>query len=78
MFFVFFFPLVPETFRFKAKYHPEECGKRLDESRQGLKKRLSVFLDLLNTTYVENVTVDMDKGPELVRFLDAGQYCQLC
>ncbi|KAK3577793.1 hypothetical protein CHS0354_000209 [Potamilus streckersoni] len=56
---------------FKSKYHPEECEKRQKEVITALKKRCNVFLELLDGTYFENISVDTEKHELLVKLLDA-------
>lgn len=69
----FIFACCHDFFRFKSKYHPEECGKRNDEARKALKKRAEVFSKLFNIGKVEQVSVDLDKSTEMVKLLDAGE-----
>ena len=59
-------------YRFKAKYHPEECDKRKSDHRAALKRRADIFHRLMQLNYIENVTCDLDKYDGLVRLLDAG------
>ncbi|XP_070533414.1 serrate RNA effector molecule homolog isoform X2 [Ptychodera flava] len=56
---------------FRAKYHPDECGKRKEESLKALKNRRDVFLDLLEKGWLDKFTLDFDKQDEVVKFLDA-------
>uniref|UniRef100_T1JCQ9 Serrate RNA effector molecule homolog n=1 Tax=Strigamia maritima TaxID=126957 RepID=T1JCQ9_STRMM len=55
---------------FKSKYHPEECGKRLTDQMSGLKKRLQVFMELMDKNMMD-VSIDADKSDEIVKILDA-------
>ena len=57
--------------RFRSKYHPEEFEKRKAEQTAALKKRLSVFLDLLNNHWIDSVSVDVEKANQIIRLLDA-------
>ena len=60
--------------RFKSKYHPEECEKRKEEACQALRRRADVFNKLFEMGRVAAVSVDLDKGTDLVKVLDAGKY----
>ena len=59
--------------RFKAKYHPEECGKRQEELKNALENRADVFSKLLANGFVDNAPVDLDKCDDLIKLLDAGE-----
>ncbi|XP_045596683.1 serrate RNA effector molecule homolog isoform X3 [Procambarus clarkii] len=56
---------------FKAKYHPEECVKRKDEQLANLKRRVSVFTELLEANRMENISVDADQSDQLLKLLDS-------
>ncbi|CAF3704229.1 unnamed protein product [Rotaria sordida] len=56
---------------FKYKYHPDEYPKRREEQRQIIKKRLDVFMELYNKSYLDDVSVDVENQRALTRFLDA-------
>ncbi|XP_014609079.1 PREDICTED: serrate RNA effector molecule homolog isoform X1 [Polistes canadensis] len=56
---------------FKIKYHPEESLKRKEEQLAALKKRVEVFIDMLQTEEVDNVSVDAEQADALLRLLDA-------
>lgn len=62
---------LPSLDRFRSKYHPEEYEKRKTEQTNALKKRLSVFLDLLNNQWIDSVSVDVEKANQIIRLLDA-------
>lgn len=55
---------------FRLKYHPEDSVKRKDEQMKALKRRVEVFLELLNSGKLENVSVDSGKTTDLVKLLD--------
>ncbi|CAF1060343.1 unnamed protein product [Rotaria sordida] len=57
---------------FKYKYHLDENSKRREEQRQIIKKRLDIFMDLFNTDYPNNLSVDIENQCELIKFLDVG------
>ncbi|XP_067139993.1 serrate RNA effector molecule homolog isoform X2 [Centruroides vittatus] len=56
---------------FKSKYHPEECGKRRADQVAALKKRLDVFLELLDKDAIDAVSIDVEKSDQIVHLLDA-------
>jgi len=60
--------------RFKSKYHPEECEKRQDEVRHALKRRCEVFFELMKKGFMDNVTCDTEQHEGIVKLLDAGMY----
>ena len=60
-------------FRFKAKYHPEECEAKREESKAALKKRAEVFVKLFTSKKVEEVSVDLERQEDLTKLLDAGK-----
>ena len=56
--------------RFKLKYHPEESLVRKEEQINYLKKRVEVFLELLNVGEITSVTVDTTNTDQLLKLLD--------
>lgn len=58
--------------RFKFKYHPEDSGKRKEDINAALKRRCQVFIDLLEQSRIDNVSLDVEKDEEIVKVLDAG------
>ncbi|XP_017793039.1 PREDICTED: serrate RNA effector molecule homolog [Habropoda laboriosa] len=56
---------------FKIKYHPEESVKRKDEQVAALKKRVEVFLEMLDVEEIDKVSVDADQADILLHLLDA-------
>ncbi|XP_077867371.1 serrate RNA effector molecule homolog [Saccoglossus kowalevskii] len=56
---------------FRSKYHPEEFGKRKEESLKALKNRKDAFFDLYYKQWLDAFSVDADKQDDIVRFLDA-------
>jgi hypothetical protein len=67
----FFFDAHKEEEWFKSRYHPDESSKRKDEYRSGIKRRLTIFMELYEKGYLENVCVDMDNYESLKKFLCA-------
>lgn len=58
---------------FRSKYHPDDITARKAESLAALKTRLTVFLFLLDNNWLENVSLDMDHAPAIIKLLDAGE-----
>ncbi|XP_029381896.1 LOW QUALITY PROTEIN: serrate RNA effector molecule homolog [Echeneis naucrates] len=56
---------------FRSKYHPDDITARKAESLSALKTRLGVFLFLLDNSWLDNVSLDMDHGPTIIKLLDA-------
>ncbi|KAG7257174.1 hypothetical protein CRUP_004548, partial [Coryphaenoides rupestris] len=56
---------------FRLKYHPEEMVKRRAESQAALKSRLGVFLFLLDNGWLDNLSLDMEHAPVIIKLLDA-------
>ncbi|XP_017762257.1 PREDICTED: serrate RNA effector molecule homolog isoform X2 [Eufriesea mexicana] len=56
---------------FKIKYHPEESVKRKEEQVAALKKRVEVFLEMLEVEEIDKVSVDADQADALLHLLDA-------
>ncbi|KAJ3660266.1 hypothetical protein Zmor_004722 [Zophobas morio] len=54
---------------FRLKYHPEDSVKRKEEQMAALKKRVEVFLDLMNSGKLA-VSVDCAKTNDLLKLLD--------
>ncbi|XP_060635793.2 serrate RNA effector molecule homolog isoform X3 [Anolis sagrei] len=56
---------------FRSKYHPDEAGRRKQESHSGLQNRLSVFLYLMDNGWFEGLQLDIDKATAIIKVLDA-------
>ncbi|XP_030580921.1 serrate RNA effector molecule homolog [Archocentrus centrarchus] len=56
---------------FRSKYHPDDIAARKAESLAALKTRLGVFLFLLDNNWLDNVSLDMDHAPAIIKLLDA-------
>lgn len=56
---------------FRSKYHPDDIRVRRAESQSALKTRLDVFLFLLENHWLEDLSLDMNHGPKIVKLLDA-------
>ncbi|XP_060535540.1 serrate RNA effector molecule homolog isoform X2 [Cylas formicarius] len=55
---------------FRLKYHPEDSIRRKQEQAAALKRRLEVFIDLLNAGKIESTTVDCARTTDLLKLLD--------
>jgi len=56
---------------FRSRYHPDEYAKRKQEVSDAINKRLSVWDFLLTSKFIKDLSVDLDKTGELIRYLDA-------
>ncbi|XP_065652189.1 serrate RNA effector molecule homolog [Hydra vulgaris] len=65
-----FFVLQKDKEWFKEKYHPIESSARKAVIRNGLRKRLRVFLDLYEAGYIDNVSLNIIATSEVLKFLD--------
>jgi len=57
---------------FRSRYHPEEFSKRKQEVADGINKRKEVWEYLMQSKFMKDLSVDLDKTGEILRFLDAG------
>uniref|UniRef100_A0A8C4ZR41 Serrate RNA effector molecule homolog n=1 Tax=Gadus morhua TaxID=8049 RepID=A0A8C4ZR41_GADMO len=58
---------------FRMKYHPEDMVSRRAESQAALKSRMGVFLFLLENGWLDNMSLDMEHAPKIIKLLDAGR-----
>ncbi|KAK5848046.1 hypothetical protein PBY51_005700 [Eleginops maclovinus] len=56
---------------FRSKYHPDDITAKRAESLSALKTRLSVFLFLLDNSWLDSLTLDMEQAPAIIKLLDA-------
>ncbi|CAH1247279.1 SRRT [Branchiostoma lanceolatum] len=56
---------------FRSKFHPDECGLQKQEYLDATRKRFDVFMELLQTGWLDKVTVDLDKSEDITKLLDA-------
>ncbi|KAK5618384.1 hypothetical protein CRENBAI_019214 [Crenichthys baileyi] len=56
---------------FRSKYHPDDITARKAESLAALKTRQAVFMFLLDNNWLDNVSLDMEHEPALIKLLDA-------
>ncbi|XP_022920645.1 serrate RNA effector molecule homolog isoform X2 [Onthophagus taurus] len=55
---------------FRLKYHPEDSVKRKEEQMAALKKRVTVFMDLLNSEKLSTISIDYSRTNDLLKVLD--------
>lgn len=58
--------------RFRSKYHPDESGKRKAEAHAALQNRLNAFQYLMENGWFDNISMDIDRAPQILKILDAG------
>ncbi|CAL8276179.1 unnamed protein product [Arctogadus glacialis] len=56
---------------FRSKYHPVEMERLAVESRGSLQNRLNVFLFLMENSWLDNVSLDIDRAQAITKVLDA-------
>ncbi|XP_036436679.1 serrate RNA effector molecule homolog isoform X2 [Colossoma macropomum] len=56
---------------FRSKYHPDEAGKRKAEAHAALQNRLNVFTYLMENSWFDGVSMDIDRAPQILKILDA-------
>ncbi|XP_069042852.1 serrate RNA effector molecule homolog [Lepisosteus oculatus] len=56
---------------FRSKYHPDEVGRRKAEAHSALQNRLGVFMYLLENGWLDNISLDIDRAPAIIKILDA-------
>ncbi|XP_068611952.1 serrate RNA effector molecule homolog [Brachionichthys hirsutus] len=56
---------------FRSKYHPDDITLRKAESLAALKTRLGVFLFLMDNSWLDNVSLDMEHALAIIKLLDA-------
>lgn len=58
---------------FRSKYHPDDMAVKRAESLAALKTRLRVFLFLLDNSWLDDVLLDTDHAPSIIKLMDAGR-----
>ncbi|XP_056410521.1 serrate RNA effector molecule homolog [Hyla sarda] len=56
---------------FRSKYHPDEVGRHRQESQAALRNRLNAFLYLVENNWLNDIQLDMEKVPAIIKVLDA-------
>uniref|UniRef100_A0A3B3WC82 Arsenite-resistance protein 2 n=1 Tax=Poecilia mexicana TaxID=48701 RepID=A0A3B3WC82_9TELE len=58
---------------FRSKYHPDEASRLKAEAQSALCNRLNVFMFLMENGWFENVSLDIEQTPAIIKVLDAGE-----
>ncbi|XP_031555255.1 serrate RNA effector molecule homolog isoform X2 [Actinia tenebrosa] len=66
-----FFQQHKEEEWFRGKYHPKEAAVRNKEMQKAVKKRVSVFLELMKSGRADSLLLDVDHSDNIVKLLDA-------
>ncbi|XP_034746461.1 serrate RNA effector molecule homolog isoform X1 [Etheostoma cragini] len=56
---------------FRSKYHPDEASRLKVEAQSSLKNRLNVFMFLMENNWFDNVSLDIEHTPAIIKVLDA-------
>ncbi|XP_021479061.2 serrate RNA effector molecule homolog isoform X1 [Oncorhynchus mykiss] len=56
---------------FRSKYHPDEAGRRKAESHSALQNRLNVYMFLMENSWFDTVSLDIEKSQAIMKVLDA-------
>lgn len=57
---------------FRSKYHPGDMAAKTAESLAALKTRLRIFLFLLDNSWLNDVLLDAEHTPAIIKLMDAG------
>uniref|UniRef100_A0A672JSQ6 Serrate, RNA effector molecule n=1 Tax=Salarias fasciatus TaxID=181472 RepID=A0A672JSQ6_SALFA len=57
---------------FRSKYHPDEASRLKAEAQSALHNRLNVFTFLMENSWFDNVSLDIEQTPAIIKVLDAG------
>uniref|UniRef100_A0A4W6FVH2 Serrate RNA effector molecule homolog (Arabidopsis) n=1 Tax=Lates calcarifer TaxID=8187 RepID=A0A4W6FVH2_LATCA len=56
---------------FRSKYHPDEASRLKAEAQSALHNRLNVFLFLMENSWFDHVSLDIEQTPAIIKVLDA-------
>ncbi|KAM8973119.1 serrate RNA effector molecule homolog isoform 1-T1 [Pelodytes ibericus] len=56
---------------FRSKYHPDEVGRHKQECQAALRNRLDAFMYLMDHNWLNEIQLDMEKAPAIIKTLDA-------
>uniref|UniRef100_A0A3Q3X104 Serrate, RNA effector molecule n=1 Tax=Mola mola TaxID=94237 RepID=A0A3Q3X104_MOLML len=56
---------------FRSKYHPDEASRLKAEAQSALHNRLNVFMFLMENSWFDNVSLDIEQTPAIIKVLDA-------
>ncbi|XP_069366513.1 serrate RNA effector molecule homolog isoform X24 [Paralichthys olivaceus] len=57
--------------RFRSKYHPDEASRLKAEAQSALHNRVNVFTFLMENGWFDNVSLDIEQTPAIIKVLDA-------
>uniref|UniRef100_A0A671WHV4 Serrate RNA effector molecule homolog (Arabidopsis) n=1 Tax=Sparus aurata TaxID=8175 RepID=A0A671WHV4_SPAAU len=55
---------------FRSKYHPDEASRLKAEAQGALHNRLNVFMFLMENSWFDNVSLDIEQTPAIIKVLD--------
>ncbi|XP_069366496.1 serrate RNA effector molecule homolog isoform X6 [Paralichthys olivaceus] len=56
---------------FRSKYHPDEASRLKAEAQSALHNRVNVFTFLMENGWFDNVSLDIEQTPAIIKVLDA-------
>ncbi|XP_041865205.1 serrate RNA effector molecule homolog isoform X2 [Melanotaenia boesemani] len=56
---------------FRSKYHPDEASRLKAEALSSLHNRLNVFMFLMENGWFDNISLDIEQTPAIIKVLDA-------
>uniref|UniRef100_A0A8D3DEZ5 Serrate RNA effector molecule-like n=1 Tax=Scophthalmus maximus TaxID=52904 RepID=A0A8D3DEZ5_SCOMX len=59
---------------FRSKYHPDEASRLKAAAQSALHNRLNVFTFLMENAWFDNVSLDIEQTPAIIKVLDAGGF----
>ncbi|XP_061753657.1 serrate RNA effector molecule homolog isoform X2 [Nerophis ophidion] len=68
---LYLFVIKVENTRFRSKYHPDEASRLKLEGLTALNNRLNVFMFLMENGWFDNVSLDIEQTPAIIKVLDA-------
>ncbi|XP_075876573.1 serrate RNA effector molecule homolog isoform X2 [Nelusetta ayraudi] len=56
---------------FRSKYHPDEASRLKAEAQGALRNRLNVYMFLMENSWFDSVSLDIEQTPAIIKVLDA-------
>ncbi|XP_071772735.1 serrate RNA effector molecule homolog isoform X1 [Centroberyx gerrardi] len=56
---------------FRSKYHPDEANRLKAEAQSALQNRLNVYVFLMENSWFDNVSLDIERTQAIIKVLDA-------
>ncbi|XP_071391021.1 serrate RNA effector molecule homolog [Centroberyx affinis] len=56
---------------FRSKYHPDEANRLKAEAQSALQNRLNVYIFLMENSWFDNVSLDIERAQAIIKVLDA-------